>query len=521
MKRKTLTKILAIILVLSMTLCACSSGGANTQDTTKSGSEQKTTEVSVIKSELKVALNGEPSNLDPQNNTELNAWAVQEEIYDKLIQKDSEGNFIADIATKWEIIDDTTTRFYLREDVNFSNGEKLTAEDVKFTLQRATTQNGSKSFFSTIDTEGITVVDDYTIDVKTTEPFAPLLAYLSSARGAILCKSALESMGDEAYGRNPIGSGPYALSEWSTGENIILEKRSDYWGEAGVSKTITFKFITEASTRAIELETGAVDAIYAVAETDTKRIEENQDLVLLSGPSYQIVYFTFDMDDAIVGNLKVRQAMAKAIDMKAVVDAVYGNSADVADGVMSPNVFGYKSIGVTEYDLEGAKALLSEAGYGDGITLSLKLDDNSSYKSIAEIVQNMWKQIGINVEITILDHATFESQKAAGEVQVGIGSSNAASGDPDHMFSGWLVGIGYEARPFDEKILEFKSAGKVEYDDAKRIEIYGELQQYIYDNLYMAPIAFSKVVYGVTSKVENFECNPGRTPDLSKVTVYE
>lgn len=278
-------KLAALMLstVLALTACGTSGGGGSTSASSAGSSAV----ASASADTLRVVLNSEPSNLDPHNNTRLTAWAVQEEIFDKLITKEEDGSIQPDVATSWEQVDDLTWQFKLRNDVTFHDGSKLTAADVVFSLQRACGASGSKTFFVQFDPDNIKAVDDYTVNVVTKQPFAAVLNYLASARGAILCKAAVESMGDEAYGRAPVGSGPYKVESWTTGSSILLARNEAYWGDKPACSKIDFRFITEAANRAIELETGGADIVYSLATNDADRLKDTDGVQVVSGPAYQ------------------------------------------------------------------------------------------------------------------------------------------------------------------------------------------------------------------------------------------
>ncbi|MEA4934641.1 MAG: ABC transporter substrate-binding protein, partial [Lawsonibacter sp.] len=255
MKKTVRLAAFMLAMVLMLTACGTSGGNGSASGSTTGASSADATSANT----LRVVLNSEPSNLDPHNNTRLTAWAVQEEIFDKLVTKDENGNIQPDLASSWKQIDDLTWQFKLRDDVTFHDGSKLTSADVVFSFQRACSASGSQTFFFQFDPDNIKAVDDYTVNVATKQPFAAVLNYLASARGAILCKSAVESMGDEAYGRAPVGSGPYKVDNWTTGNSIVLTRNDNYWGDKPACSKIEFRFITEATNRAIELETGGAD----------------------------------------------------------------------------------------------------------------------------------------------------------------------------------------------------------------------------------------------------------------------
>ena len=376
-----------------------------------------------------------------------------------LVVKDEEGRLQPSLATSWENVDDTTIRFTLRDDVVFHNGEKMTAEDVRYTLVRASEKSGSAPLFQSVDTENTKVIDDTTLELKLKEPMAPIFNFLSSPEGGILCKKAVEELGDDEFGRNPVGSGPLKLKNWTTGTSIELERNDEYWGEKPTYKTLLVKFIAEPANRTIELETGGVDLIYDVSTNDIDRIRDNRELRLISGTGLKHTYISISMEDPVMKDIRVREALAYALDMNSIVDAVFTGTAKTSDSVMSPNIFGYKSMSVNPYDPDQARALLKEAGYDNSLEITVKGYDNTQFVDILEIAQNMWKAVGITAKVDIMEYAAFAEQEAAGDIQMGISAFTASSGDPDQALGLWKSGYGGVLQGNDAKIDEYLDKG--------------------------------------------------------------
>lgn len=504
-------KLCVLMLCASMIFASCS----NPDSKSNPGSPAPNTSK---QDSLTVAIRAEPSTLDPHNSTALANFAVQRVVYDTLVAQDENGNIIPCLAEKWEVIDDLTIRFYLRNNVYFSNGEKLKAEDVRYSLERATKERGSASMFSAIDGQKTTVVNDLTVDVKTKYPFAPIYNYLASARGDIICKKAMEEVGPEKYARNPVGTGSFILKEWITGDSLKLEKNDNYWGGKPAYNKLTFRVITEPANRAIELETGGVDIIYDVASSDAVRLSENPKTNVVKGPGYKYSYITMNMSMKPFDDIRVREALTISLNMESIVNSVYKGSAKVADSLMAPTVFGYKKVGPYKYDPERAKQLLKESGYGNGLKVVLMTNEDRNFMDVAEIAQNMWSTVGIETEIQIIEQATLLSNAAKGTVTMGITSSTPTTGDPDHALMPWPSTYKSFLRINNPKIDEYLSKGKSTYDIEERKKVYNEAMEYMWSQYNMIPICFTDAVYAAGKHVENFECHPGNTPNLAKVT---
>jgi len=474
------------------------------------------------KDELTVIMSREPVNIDPQVSNMLAAYATEKMIFDTLVIKDENGEIKPSLATHWKVIDDTTVRFYLREDVFFHNGKKFTSKDVVYTIKRCTEEPVTASTFKSFDGNNTIAVDEYTVDIKLLRPFSPIFNYLTYARAFIVSKETIEEVGKDEYGISPIGTGPFEFIEWNTGTNMLLEKSDTYWGEDPNYSKLNIKFITEPINRTIELETGAADIIFDVNIIDTERIDKDENLKLITGPSYKTAFVGFNLSKEIMQDIKVRQALSLAIDVEELVDAIYEGHASSADSPMSPSIFGYSSIRTHSYDPEKAKQLLADAGYADGLVIQGRTQKISEFEIIAEAVQNMWSQVGVTANIQVVDKATYSSLgKDNGGTEITITSQTATTGDPDHALYTWhsslQTGI-FNSQ--DEYLDSLLYQGSTTYDDSQRMKNYKEAQQYIMDSYYGVPISFPDVIYATSSKVENFYCDPGNIPDLSRVKIY-
>lgn len=458
--------------------------------------------------------------MDPHGNGELVAFTVQSAVYDTLVTKDEEGNVVPSLATSWKEIDDKTIRFTLREDVTFHNGEKLTAEDVAFSIKRATEKPSSSSIFSAFDGENVKVVDPYTVDIAGKNPFAGMLNYLCSTRGQVLCKKYVEEVGDNEAGRSPIGSGPFVFVKWDTGTSIKVERNEQYWGETSAYKTLIFKFITEPATRAIEIESGNADVILDPSTSDLPRLEADGNLVVITGPSYGISYVAFNIGSDAFEDKRVREALSLAVDTKVVVDAVYGEYATVAESVLPVTVFAYQSQGAHKYDPERAKELLKEAGK-ENMVITFGVPDGAEYRDIAETIQYMWSQVGVTAEFSISSMSEHIAAGRRGEFDVAVSAANFTTGDPGHALADFDTRAGSWIHPMDTEIDPMLDEGMRTYDTTARAAVYQEIQQYIMSQFYMIPCGNKTVSYVCSTNVEGFTFSPSNTPTFVSVKVYE
>ncbi len=501
-----------LVLLIGVVVLFAAAGCSKNKEV-ESNSDEK---ASSAKNELVVAIANEPASLDPQNSGVVSSYQVQEMLFNTLITKDEKGKFHPSLAKSWKQIDDTTIRFKLRDDVTFHNGEKLTAEDVRYTIQRATELPLSASIFTAFDGVNTKVIDDLTVDIKTKEPFAGAMNYLATpSRANIVSKKAVEEEGLDGFGISPVGTGPFKFKKWISGDRIVLERNDDFFGKKATYKTYIARIIPDASVRSMELESGGVDFLYNVNPADYDRLKENKDIKILTGTGYTHEIWQFSMQADEFSDIRVRQAFAFALDIPAIVKTVYGELGTPADSVFSDKVFGHVSIGPLKQNVKKAKQLLKEAGYGDGFKTEITFGESATTQAMLEIAQQMWSEVGIEVKITSLDQATYKDNNAAGITRFGRSNFTASSGDPDHALANWQSGYKGAFNANDSHIDELMAKGRAELDEKKRKAIYAELQEYCWNTYYSIPVVFPKVSYAYSSKITNFKFDSTEQPDLA------
>ncbi len=514
--KRMMSLLLAAAMCLSLAACGPKSK--------PSGSESVDFEQMTKKDKLTVVLSSEPVNLNPQTCNMLNGYITEFLIYDTLVQIDENGEIQPNLATEWEKIDDTHIRFKLRQDAYFSNGQQMTAEDVVYTIQRCCTMSATKSTYKYFDGENTKAEDEFTVVVALKQPFAAVYSFLAHAYSSVVCKSYIEEVGDEQAGLAPIGTGAYVLDNWTAGSSLLLKRNDKFWGEPGASDAIELKIIKEVANRAIELETGNTDIALDISANDASRIETASGLKMMAEPGYRTTFLGLNLSKEETANPKVREAMACALDLELVCEAVYEQYGKPADSIMAPTIAEYANVKGYTYDVERAKQLLAEAGYPNGITLTGRCQTNVDFKATAEIVQNMWKEAGINCEIQVLDKATYiERGKTDGGTNVTITSQTATTGN-----SYQAIGTTFSTasrngiiNSSDEELEKMISDAAAQYDDATRAEDYKKVQDHIVNNYYAIPIAFTDILTGMSNNVQGYVHSPANTPDLTYVCAYQ
>lgn len=371
--------------------------------------------------ELKIGLKTEPSSLDPQYHALIPNNQIAFHIFESLTMTDANGVLYPGLATSWTAISDTVWEFKLRPNVKFSNGAPFTAEDVVYTFDRTGKVPNSPSPFTIYSKQviGFEIVDPLTIHLKTqaAAPALPLDVSLLPIMSKSTASAAVpEGVTTEALNRGEglIGTGPFKFVEWKRGNQLVLERNEGYWGRKPAWKTVTFRPLTNSAARVAAMLAGDVDLIEDPPTDDLARLKGDPKLTVSEAVSNRIIYIHFDhFAEPSIGiegtngknplkDKRVRQALSLAIDREAIGARIMENVAIPAGGFLPYPMFGAgKDEKPEKYDLNRAKALLTEAGYPDGFSIALGTPNGRYINDIkvAQAVAAMWTRAGIKTKV--------------------------------------------------------------------------------------------------------------------------
>jgi len=414
--KRNLWTLIVFVLVASLVFTGCTS---SSEEETTAGNEETTTTVEKepVREDLNIAIDSVLTNLDPTAYFGPQQLTVHKSIFESLINLDSEFNPIPGIAETWEVsADGLTHTFKLFKDITFSNGEALTADDVVYTVERfyKSPMGGYYSIF--LGT--VAKVDDYTVMFTTPAVYEGIYSALSNL--SILPQEYMLSI-NEDLSTTAIGSGPYMVKEFVSGSNVVLEKNPTYHGTPANIQNVNIKFIAEASTRVISLESGEVDLIIAAPVEDRDYLLEQENLVLDEVPA--VARFILAMNQyGTLSNPKIREAIAAGIDNNEIFIAMTNGAGILNKGMLaaSGNKDYANLVDMTTYDVERAKQLISETNYNpekDIITLSV-LDPISG--KIAEIVQGQLAKVNIKIQIEMIEPGTYYQRIAEKKIDMAI-----------------------------------------------------------------------------------------------------
>lgn len=536
---KRLVSIIALVLSLAMLLAACGNGGTTPSATpSDSGGTSPSSEPSVSqpiegkgstggefdrKTEAGTLTIGTINTADSFDTTiSFNAIGINL-VYDTLLERDPyTGELKGMIAETWEYLDDTTIVFQLRDDVYFSNGDKMTAEDVLYSMERfITTESRWSTFVDAWDFANCEA-DGQTLTLRSYEPFGPGLNYLATRYTSVMNKAYIESSSEEAFWDAPVGTGPFELVENVSGAYSTYKLRDDYWGEKPNFDFITVRYYTEATTMFIDYENGVLDMAFDIDSNDAMRVIGGT----VPATNYKIAptYDTYSLAlPEYVGafdNILVRQAIAYAIDADAVAEvglgALYGESTStLPDGVQ------YKiDVGQYEYNPERALELLEEAGVQPGdISLRFVVVSFPSNVRMAESIQFYLSEIGIDVNVESYDIATAVPLFMTAQTDIVINSMGASALEPDQTYDTVKANsTNATVKISDPEMDGYLMTGRNSVNDDIRRENYENAQRWMYENFRQVPICDVKSCFVYRDYIENFETIVPTYPNLRYVT---
>ena len=516
--KKNFNRAMSLVLAAAMALSLAACGGNQENNGSGGGT------AGGYKNTLTWAQGADVTSLDPHQGKETPAVQVNTQIFDTLVTVDPETNeVVPQIAESWEQTDDQTYVFKIREGIKFHDGSDLTAEDVKFSLDRA--RNSAAVSYIVNFIEEVTVDDDHTVTVKTTAPYAPTLRNLAIPFAAIVPKAVVEA-DENAFIQNPVGSGPYKFVEWNHGDHVTLKAFDDYYAGKPETENLIMKVIPETSQRTIALETGEVDLAYDLAVNDIPKVNSDDKLTVYEIPSLTCWYVSMNMNKKPFDNPKVREAMSMAIDRQTIIDTINAGSGQTADAIIAPAVFGYYSTGVKEYNPTKAKELLAEAGYPNGFSTTLWVNDNQSRIEMCQAMQEMLLEVGVQCNLEVLEFGSFISRTTAGDHDLAYFGWTTSSGDADYSYyslehstqQGAAGNRSFLADPDVDKLIE---EARSNTNEEERKELYKELAIKLDEINNNIPVYYSSINVGANKKVEGFVMDANGYHSLEKVKVAQ
>jgi peptide/nickel transport system substrate-binding protein len=480
------------VVALALTACGGSSSGGS------SGTAATFAEGDAVH----VALTAEPDTLDPIFDTGLPALNIFYNVFDQLATIDADGTVQPRLATSWTADETLTTWvFTLREGATFQDGSPVTAADVVFTYETAMNDPESRlgGYLSAVDSVVATGASEVTFTLNT--PFAPFDRQTTLI--PIIPEAAYTELGAEAFGRAPVGSGPYQVTDWAAGDAITLERYDDYWGEAPAYEQVVFTPVPDDTTRANSVQSGDLD-IALLGPSNVPAVEDSGAVQIKTAQSNRVFYAGFNGTDPVLSDPDVRKAVDLAIDRQALGDDLLGGTAEPVGQLVAPVSFGFdEDLAATQQDVEAATALLEDSGYdGTPVTLSYPTTGLPQIDQIAQAVAAQLQEIGLTVELDGQEASTFSNSWFAGELPGLFVYAFAPSVMDANLPMSMLLasgGQGYFPDPEVDALLA-EQIGTADPD--ARAAVIAQISQIVTDTTSYAPLLVDSYTYGVTEGLD-------------------
>ena len=505
--RNALALCLAVLMMATM-LAGCS-GGASSSTPASASASAASGASSNDSSTLTLAINADILTTDPQALNNGTTTSVLYNVFSNLVKYDDAGEIVMDLAESYELLEDQVTwEFKIREDAVFHDGTPVTAEDVAWSLTRVMTDESSSDYMNFSPLAEAVAVDDYTVHVVSDDPYPIMLQLLCKGGAAVLPKAYFEENGEEAWLANPIGSGPYQLTEYVKDDHVTLVPFADYYGEQNPDwEEVIFRVVPESSTRVGELIAGNVDAVNMVIPTEWERVNGNEGTAVVNGPSTRVYQLALKTDKGPTADLRVRQAIDLAIDDQTIVDTILQGAGTpmltrVPSGVNGCNE---DLVGKYNYDPERAKELLAEAGYPDGFSMKIEAP-TGRYTMDAEISQAivaMLSQVGITVDLQLLESSAYSNVFSAHSAEdgfmtcFGLGFFDASYG----MIGYFGVNTSGESNWNNQEYIDMYYEAEFNMNEEERTQLFQEMQQMVADEVPYAIICQIDNSYGVKDSI--------------------
>jgi peptide/nickel transport system substrate-binding protein len=455
-----------------------------------------------------------PLNLDPRIGTDAQSERIGELIFEGLLRRDDNFELKPRLAESWEVPDPLTYVFHLRHGVHFHDGRPMTSADVKWTLDSmldGSVRSAKSSAYRYIDR--VVASDDFTVVVHLKEPYAALLWNLSDGAIGIVPAGAGEELA-----RHPIGTGPFRFASQAQDREVVLERNEQYWGKRPGLPRVRFNVVPDATTRALELRKGSADVeIDALPGDMVATFARQPQLQVERAPGTGYQYLAMNLRDPILQDVRVRQALAYAIDREPILHYLWRDLARPANSVLPPQSWAYDPRArVYPHDVAQAQRLLDEAGYPAGpngvrFHLLMKTSTDESTRLFCAVLQQQLRQVGIALDIRSYEFATFYADVVRGAFQLyslrWVGGSNQ---DPDIFenvfdsasFAPRRANRGYYSNPEVDRLI---AEARRSVDLKQRAAAYARIQEILNEELPYVNLWWTDNVLVHTRRLENVQ----------------
>jgi peptide/nickel transport system substrate-binding protein len=469
---------------------------------------------------LRVGLDVDADTLDPRLTKNTSGFRLKELAFNGLVAINPDYTPAPDLAEKWDNPDDKTWVFHLRPGVKFHDGSDLTAADVKYTYDSVLDQSFNspfRAFYLSVDK--VDATDQNTVTFTLKQPFAPFLSYMDLA---IVPQAAVQKLGND-FGARPVGSGPFKVDRWSTGDTIELSANDAYFGGRPNLDRVRVKVVPDNSGRVVALESGDLDFVQSpVSPQDVSRVQSAGKLKVDRTPAAGYTYVNLNCADPALSDKRVRQALSHLVNKQQIIDTIYKGIGKPASGPIVPGMWAY-SADVPSYDYspDKAKQLLDEAGWNagsdgvrtrEGQRLSLTVRTHSEdpdRKQLIQVLQSEFQNVGIEATTNTVEFPAFFQDVQDGKYQVAvIGWLNLS--DPDRATFRQFTSDGSAnyGKYRNEQVDQLLKTARTTLDQSKARSLYADAVKQIVDDAPYIFVQYQEYIAMYAPKLQGYVINP-------------
>ena len=449
---------------------------------------------------LIAATAAEPDQLDPHITSAYTSFQVLENVFDTLVEPDENLEMVPALAETWEVSEDGLTyTFDLRDGVTWHDGSPLLASDVVYSYDRWQTNN----FWRFAEGTEVTAPDDDTVVFSLPAPAPNFLANLGAYKGLAVVQPANVDSGD--IQTMPIGTGPFKVGAWNIGDSVELVRNDDYWGDAPAIDGVTYRFVPDPTVALTNLQAGEVHWTDNLPVQQVNSLKDSTDIVVESVPSNDYFYFAQNQAREPYSDVRVRQALAWAIDRDAIVQAAwFGNAAANQTAIPSTSGWYYDYAPYTR-DLDQASALLEEAGVEDLEIDLMVVSTETAAVTAAQVIAANLADIGVTVSIRQLDSTTWIADQGDGNFDIFMWSWIGNLDPSDFYYSQHHSAGGFNAQGYNNPEVDaLLDQAAAETDRDARKALYDQAAKLIVDDASYVYLANPAIVQGYNPNVEGY-----------------
>ncbi|MDR7469584.1 MAG: glutathione ABC transporter substrate-binding protein [Armatimonadota bacterium] len=454
-----------------------------------------------------IAMPADATALDPHKTNDGPSFLVINQIFETLLVRTARG-LEPRLAISWRPVGDRTWEFKLRRGVRFHDGTPFNAEAVRFTIERFINPEArARAYFVLSMVEGVRAIADDTVQITTRYPFAALLNHLTHPATSIVSPAAVARFGAD-FVRNPVGTGPFKFESWVARDRITLLRNDDYWGGPPQIARVVLRPIPETSTQIVELESGGVDVVFNMPADSVARLERNPRIRVYKEPSFSANYIGFHLERPPFSDVRVRRAVGHAVRVEGLITFFLKGLAVRANGPLSPVVFGaHTDLPGYEYDLDRARALLTEAGVRAGVRARLVIFESAEWRRIAQAIQASLQPLGFQIEVDVVEFGTWLSRLDRGDFDLYGMRWGTVTLDADYtlysLFHSSQIPNPNYSRYRNPEVDRLLDEGRATADQSRRAQIYRRAQSLIAQDAPMLFLYYPLSTYAVQSAVQN------------------